>query len=674
MSASSQSLEEKVTAKTLIWVAILSVAIAFFWNFFENFLPPLARCTQRVNALLTPIDFVGGPFVAFLAVMALQYFQPLRKRFTRTNLAYLSIVMITTSFYTHFATLETRNTCFLLARPLIPESVGRYVPWFVSLPSEVAELLIRGVGNLGVLPWDILFLAILWRFLLIALFAGVGISIVSIFRRSWIDVERLPFPYVDVVQTCLVNVEGMVKRNWPSKTRFLIGMLVGVLLGIPLSGATLFPWFPDLYMWRVDTCKVGSHWLAPADVPWHLGIGKHPLMYPIMLLTPTHALFSILFYTLVMEIALFISFYGFGYYTGMLGSGFCGRNWCTGPTVAPPLYLFMVCSGAALGFFVITIILERHYIMDTMKLAFRRVDVKVEAGEPMSYRCSWMMLLLFSILVMVFFMYTGLSPWLSFVVLLSTIIIWFTLTPMWGRTVITLQPCYWLSPAMIRLMAYPTQYLPEITSTDLIIVPLLSAEWIGHTAGGAYEGGGGLGTPFFVSASAYKIANLNNIHPRNALKVMVVSMLIASFITCFNQVAISGLFGHATLGYSLWDYSQEPEWHFWTIPYNGPIIEGWPHLVIGFILMVVGRYLYTRFLWMPDPLLALVAWSWEISIDGFWLACLVAWIVKSAILRIGGSRLYEEWVVPFVGGFTMGYALEILTTTSISFILFPRAL
>jgi hypothetical protein len=66
MSASSQSLEEKVTAKTLIWVAILSVAIAFFWNFFENFLPPLARCTQRVNALLTPIDFVGGPFCRFL--------------------------------------------------------------------------------------------------------------------------------------------------------------------------------------------------------------------------------------------------------------------------------------------------------------------------------------------------------------------------------------------------------------------------------------------------------------------------------------------------------------------------------------------------------------------------------------------------------------------------------
>ncbi|MBS7617221.1 hypothetical protein KEJ25_01195, partial [Candidatus Bathyarchaeota archaeon] len=97
--------EEKITGGAFLWITVLSIITAFFWNFFEALLPPLARCTQRVNTLLpTPgTEFVGGPFVAFLVVMALQYFQPLRKYLSRTNLAYLSITMITTSFYTHFA-------------------------------------------------------------------------------------------------------------------------------------------------------------------------------------------------------------------------------------------------------------------------------------------------------------------------------------------------------------------------------------------------------------------------------------------------------------------------------------------------------------------------------------------------------------------------------------------
>ncbi|MBS7617222.1 hypothetical protein KEJ25_01200, partial [Candidatus Bathyarchaeota archaeon] len=209
---------------------------------------------------------------------------------------------------------------FLLVRVSVSDTVAKYTPEFFMLPKDVSEMLLRGVGNLGVLPWDILFPAILWRFLLVILFAGVGIGIANVFRREWIDVEKLPFPYVTVVQTCLMNIEGIGRKERKSKTQFLIGMLLGFLLGIPLSGATLFPWFPDLYMWRSNTCGPGSHWIAPPDIPWHLGLAKHPPMHAFMLLVPLHALFSALFYTLVAEIAFFAAYYGFGYYTGVTGA------------------------------------------------------------------------------------------------------------------------------------------------------------------------------------------------------------------------------------------------------------------------------------------------------------------------------------------------------------------
>ena len=674
MSASKEVVEEKVTVKTLIWVAVLSIVMAFFWNFFEALLPPSARCTQRVNTLLpTPgTEFVGGPFVALLVVMALQYFQPLRKYLTKTNLTYLSIAMITTSFYTHFATVQTRNTMFLLIRVSASDVVARYTPEFFMLPRDVSEMLLRGVGDLGVLPWSILLSAILWRFLLIVLFAGVGIGISNIFRREWIDVEKLPFPYITVVQTCLTNVESIVKKERTSKTPFFMGMLIGILLGIPLSGATLFPWFPDLYMWRSDTCGPGSHWIAPPDVPWHLGLAKHPPMHAFMLLVPLHALFSALFYTLIAEIAFFIAYYGFGYYTGVTATGFCGRNWCGSISLysAPPLYLSTVTSGAALGLFVITIILERRYIVETLRYAFRKSE-EFGKREPMSYRSSWTLIALSYLGLMVFLIYTGLSPWLSFVIPLVGIITWMVLTQVWARIGFIIEACYDFTPAMIRLLAWPTQYYPEVTGTDYVLVPALSIEWIGHTAGGSVEGGGGWGASFFTSLSSYKMAGQFGIHPRDALKILVISMVIATFITCFNQIAIPGLFGLTRLGYSLCTPNFDTCGNFWDRPLAAPLSEGFTHLTVGFIFMVVMRYLYTRFMWMPDPLLAIVAWSWEISLHGLWFACLTAFVIKSIILKIGGSKLYEEWVVPFVGGFMIGYTLEVLLAVAVNFILFP---
>ncbi|MEM2373636.1 MAG: hypothetical protein QXI11_04255 [Thermoproteota archaeon] len=41
----SEKVEEKVTVKTLMWVAILSVLMTCIFNFFIFFLPPSAYCT-----------------------------------------------------------------------------------------------------------------------------------------------------------------------------------------------------------------------------------------------------------------------------------------------------------------------------------------------------------------------------------------------------------------------------------------------------------------------------------------------------------------------------------------------------------------------------------------------------------------------------------------------------
>jgi hypothetical protein len=71
---------------------------------------------------------------------------------------------------------------------------------------------------------------------------------------------------------------------------------------------------------------------------------------------------------------------------------------------------------------------------------------------------------------------------------------------------------------------------------------------------------------------------------------------------------------------------------------------------------------------------AIVSWAWVISLHGVWFACLVAWIIKSIVLRVGGSKLYEQQLVPFVGGFMLGDAFEVLITALTAYSIFQFGL
>jgi hypothetical protein len=67
--------------------------------------------------------------------------------------------------------------------------------------------------------------------------------------------------------------------------------------------------------------------------------------------------------------------------------------------------------------------------------------------------------------------------------------------------------------------------------------------------------------------------------------------------------------------------------------------------------------LHSRFVWFPHPLGPIITWSFGGTLFGWWLAFLVAWILKWLTLRIGGSKAYEEIGLPLAGGTTAGYAL-----------------
>jgi hypothetical protein len=675
MSKSSQSIEERVTVKTLIWVAILSVVLTVFWDLFTVFLPPMMYCTQNVSNLIPAfgIELLGGPFIAFLITMLLMRIPLVKHRLSTTTLAYLYVTTLGVSYFANTGHPWHVAVGFAVAKASAPlsEAFARHVPDLVAYPEDIAERLIMGYGGLGAMPWTTLSPRILWHILLFTLFAGISLGVASIFRHEWIDVERLPFPQVTLAHSVLVAVENVEKPGWYGRTAFLIGIILGALSVVPVSGAALFPWFPDILMWRSNTCGHGTHWFAPPEIPWHLGIPKWVPLYVFMLLAPLHMLISILFYTLIMEIALFTSFHVFGCYTYMLQAGFCGRNWCSSSIYqAPPLNFWSITTGAMLGLVVMTVFMQRHHIIETLKVAFGKTSKGQE--EPISYRTSWIILAVSFVSMVLLFLATGLTPWVSIVIPLVGIVTWFTMAQLWGRLGFMICPEETLSPAITRLLVWPTTtLLPEqVASIDMAVTPIVVEEYIGH------QSICGFGGSMYTFLASYKMASLTGVNPRNLLKIAVTCLITTIVVTEIVQVAVIGSVGASRFmgGFNPIVYPYSFGWSFWCFwgrPTPSPVIQAIPHIAIGFVFMVVMRYLCSRFLWLPDPIGAIIAWDWVNSICGIWLPALVAYIVKSIVLKIGGSKLYDEQVVPFVGGFISGTALEILIAALTSYALFP---
>jgi hypothetical protein len=374
------------------------------------------------------------------------------------------------------------------------------------------------------------------------------------------------------------------------------------------------------------------------------------------------------FYVIVLEIAIFVAYY-MGYYSGLTQLTFCGRSACpVGPYSAPPLRFESIVIGVVLGFLVMSILQYRRYISETLRIAFRKERTVEPEKEPMSYRSAWIMFIVSFVAMIIFLMYAGISPWLSFLIVVTGIMTWFVAAQLWGRLGIYWEMCYDFAPGFIRLLAYPTLRTPDITSTDLALGNSILMQY-------THPDTTGWGGSLFASLASYKMASLTGTNLRNVLKIMVVAMFLSMLVTQFTYLGLCGLLGATRFAHPHISFGGvKASWWYvmWGRPTDSPIIEVTPWIAAGFVIMVVLRLLSARFLWVPDPLAIIPTFTPGVSVHGQWACALVAWIVKSMILKIGGSKLYEEKAVPFVGGFMLGTTLEVLIAAALGMTLYPR--
>jgi hypothetical protein len=629
----------------LIPIVVTVVLICFIAVPWQLFIPTYPN--WQVNSLSLigcGIAFISTPFLVFLILSPFSKIKALRDKINAKTLTYLYIAALVTGMNVDYP--RALSTHYNFAAVYVSDTAAKIMPRFMVPEREVVSLWING----GPILWDRWALPITWFCLNQILMAFFFIALASIFRRHWIDVEKVPFPQTMLAYELIREVTPEGRRR---KT-FLIGLLIGLAFQIPVALCQTFPWFPDIYGVRYRTCGHLTRWFGGDEllgqIAGMLPMNYNPLYVTVAYQAPMSVLFSSWFFALIYIIIVQVA-YSLGYYSGITGIGTCGRDWChPSPKTDPPLKFAAVTAGGLVAFGLMTLILQRQYIINTLKAAFGKTSTSPEKEEePMSYRAAYITLIVSFLLTIVFFSASGLDLLDAFLMPLSALLLWYPLTRIYGLAGTTWKHS---DKSLIIFRLVHPEPLPNPTQ-HWFVERLAGDEFDSPTWG--------WGGAAFSAFAGYRMASLTGASPKNALKTMIIATILSPIFSLVAFLLVVNAFTGPKLG-------QISSWHmgipagccpnltsglWWK---NTPASAPWePWAAAGAAIIVVLSYLHARFVWFPlEPIGFFVGMSAMSTLHGQWMPFFVAWILKFLTLRIGGSKAYEEIGAPVSAGATTG--------------------
>ncbi|RLI26224.1 hypothetical protein DRO57_01780 [Candidatus Bathyarchaeota archaeon] len=581
----------------------------------------------------------------------------LASKLTRENMVYLLIIGSSAAwFMSPTGSAHQAWGGFIGTRLAYPEESVMLFPTFVAPATEFCKPLITG-GT--AVPWDVWapFIVFWWIYLY-----GVALlftALATILRKDWIDVERVPF------QQAMILYEFIRRMPKPEKPKikispsspFTIGFILGVVFNLPILMTYLFPWFPDIYGWRTNTCGHGAI-MSLADTPlWSIigisMVNKHPLAVSVMYLAPLNIIFNIWFWYFVYLVLMQVAFY-MGYYTGLNDPGICPTGCCRawGPVnirMDPPYKWNAFASGGMIAMTFFYLLIRWRYIRDTLRAAFGGYR-EFEKGEPVSYKVSWLLFLVGFIVIMAVWMAAGMDLVAALLLPVTFFFFWTTKTRIWGMTGTYIRAAEH-GHTLYRLLLWPKAPEPIVNHPSFVLAAYNSefnVDCPENQNAGSY----------FSAFAAYRLADLLKVDTRNVFKVLLVVQALAPLVSVTTWCWGMHLFGSTKLGWGAYVGSPPLDRNANPANWNRlPGREPWVHIFfIGFLAMGAISYLHSKFVWFPfEPIGFLMAFSEACLFFGVWLPALIAWILKYLTLRVGGSRLYEEHGIPVAAGFSIGF-------------------
>lgn len=655
------TLEEAKIEKFPWMQIIIIVALSGFLNIVWSGLLPDTAMLVNYNLGYVGCALSVSPLPFLLILLSIPLIKLKVLKIDIGTLTILYTIGISASFFINEYYPWYQPAAEIVTRYLNPEGAMLYMPSFMAPEREVAEQIIYGLVPI---PWGSWLPTILFWWMFQAVFVIFTVSISTILRKQWIDLEMMPFPQTIVAYQLIEKVtsteKGLIKRFGKP---FVVGLILGFVVQIPIFMTYTFPWFPDIYNWKVNTCLFGSTWITPdsplAGIAAIQTFNKWPPFAAVFYLAPVNILMSSLLWFLIYAILTQIA-YVQGYYTGLLDLPGCGRNWCGMqiPGAGEPFKWNAVSNiGGPIGLTLFYLILNRKYIANTIRAATGRMSPErlreFEENEPVSYRTAYTLFIASFIAIVLLFLACDFSLYAAMVMPIIAFIVWIASVRIFGIVGFNAVTYGGYGTGFVWLM-WPVR--PDPVTREWVMSMLMQRTFI--TDGYGYGWPGALP----AALSSYRMGSLTKTSNRNIFKAVILASVIAPLTALIGMIWMFYAFGASRLPIYSW-FNSDIVWRFVQpgAHENWPAAQPWVvQAAAGVVLVGALSFLHARFVWFPlEPIGFLMATTGHTLLEGVWTTLLVAWIAKTITLRIGGSKAYEAYGAPTASGMVVGTIIAI---------------
>lgn len=490
----------------------------------------------------------------------------------------------------------------------------------VPQDKEAIRKFFEGMGKGESIPWGAWLEPLLWWFVFILVVYFVMICIATIFRKQWVERERLLFPLTQLPLHMAQKDEGIIPPFFRNKLMWL-GFAIPVVIHSINGLHNYFNFIPAITtQWNIPILArsaslnlrllfevIGLSFLISSDISFSLWLFA-------LLVTIEHGIFNMV---------------GFSIGPTQLYSDPGGQA-----VANQGLGAMIVLVFTAIWF-------ARHHLRDVFRKAFRGDRDIDDSGEPLSYRTCTSGLILGNIFIIFWLMKSGFRLPHALVFLFFAYIIFIGLT----RIVIQGGLAYGRAPVCAPVATVHAVGSSSLGAQGMTAVGFPMGSWAGDVR-----------TIVLTSAAnALKLTDSVGIRGRRIFLALSVAILVSLLSSSWMVLSLS--YKEGAINFGGWQpIGLPPATGQWITNFiSHPISIAWPQfgfMGIGgalMLLMTIARY---RFLWWPLHPLGLA-----LGLAGpFYWVCFsvfIGWLAKFMIVKLGGVKTYKI-ALPFFLGLILG--------------------
>jgi len=505
-----------------------------------------------------------------------------------------------------------------------------YLPdWLAPNDPEAVRYFYEGLPEGLSVPWDVWFEPILYWCLFILAIYWVSACILVIVRKQWVEREKLLYPLVQVPLEMIQDDEkpSLLKPFFRNPVMW-IGFAIPFLLGSYNALYAYFPFLPSM-----------STYSDQGILTTQFTIFRNTTVLVVMFNLGMVGFAYLLSRDIALGLWVFFllsnlergAFNLLGIQSTESLSRFANSS---GP------YLAHQAMGAMIVLVFSGLWMDREHLKTVFRKAFGRDDSIDDSQELISYRTAVWGLIGGTVFIALWLWKSGLPLWIVPIFLFAVFVVFMSLT----RAVVG------AGVAVIRTPLTPADFVISGLGTSVLGASGIVA--LGFT----YVWAANIRIFFMPCfANALKIAEVIGGNKRHLMWAVALSVLLALAASIWSVMTLSYAYGGVNLhGFWFIGVPQNAGNYMARILSNPTpaSTSGWLFTGIGALIMGGLTFIRARFVWWPLHPLGFAISTFFIM-NYVWFSVLVAWVIKSVVLKYGGPGLYRT-TRPFFLGLIMG--------------------